>query len=357
MKKISFVLTALLTGLLMNMGFAMEKPVLLADQGSFMAGGKAVTAPGVYNSDVPRDFAGETLHGDAAYVFWQKPVEAHKNALVFLHGYGQSGKTWETTPDGRDGFQNIFLSQGWSTYVVDQPRRGKAGQSTVGTTLNAQPQDQLWYETFRIGRYPNIYDNAAVPRDAESLSQFFHQMTPDTGAIDNAVVTEAMIEVMKKAGNGILVTHSAGGAPGWLTAIKSSKVKAVISLEPGTFPFPEGEVPEVEKTTSPFPAAGMSVSMADFLKLTKIPIVVYFGDNIPSGDIPVSNWGQDNWRVRLNLALRWQDVMKKYGGDVNIVSLPDIGIKGNTHFLMSDLNNREVAAVISEWLHEKKLDI
>lgn len=357
MKKISFVLTALLTGLLMNMGFAMEKPVLLADQGSFMAGGRVVTASGIYNSDVPRDFAGETLHGDAAYVFWQKPVEAHKNALVFLHGYGQSGKTWETTPDGRDGFQNIFLSQGWSTYVVDQPRRGKAGQSTVGTTLNAQPQDQLWYETFRIGRYPNIYDNAAVPRDAESLSQFFHQMTPDTGAIDNAVVTEAMIEVMKKAGNGILVTHSAGGAPGWLTAIKSSKVKAVISLEPGTFPFPEGEVPEVEKTTSPFPAAGMSVSMADFLKLTKIPIVVYFGDNIPSGDIPVSNWGQDNWRVRLNLALRWQDVMKKYGGDVNIVSLPDIGIKGNTHFLMSDLNNREVAAVISEWLHEKKLDI
>lgn len=356
MKKISFVLTALLTGVLLNMSFAMENPILLADQGSFMAGGRVVTAPGVYNSDVPRDFAGETLHGDAAYVFWQKPVEAHKNALVFLHGYGQSGKTWETTPDGRDGFQNICLAQGWSTYVVDQPRRGKAGQSTVGTVLNAQPQDQLWYETFRIGRYPDVYDNATVPRDAESLSQFFHQMTPDTGAIDNNVVTEAMIEVMEKSGDGILITHSAGGAPGWLTAIKSSKVKAVVSLEPGTFPFPEGKVPKVEKTTSPFPSAGMSVPMADFLKLTTIPIVVYFGDNIPSGDIPVSNWGQDNWRVRLNLALKWQAVMKKYGGDVNVISLPDIGVKGNTHFLMADLNNREVAAVIFGWLHEKKLD-
>lgn len=356
MKKISSVLTALLIGLLMNMGFAMEKPVLLADQGSFMAGGRVVTASGVYNSNEPSDFAGETLHGDAAYVFWQQPVEAHKNALVFLHGYGQSGKTWETTPDGRDGFQNIFLAHGWSTYVVDQPRRGKASQSTVGIILNAQPQDQLWYETFRIGRYPDIYDNVAVPKDAESLSQFFHQMTPDTGAIDNTVVTEAMIEVMKKAGNGILVTHSAGGAPGWLTAIKSSNIKAVISLEPGTFPFPEGEVPETEKTTSPFPAAGMSVPMADFLKLTNIPIVVYFGDNIPSGDVPVSNWGQDNWRVRLNLALKWQAVMKKHGGDVSVISLPDIGVKGNTHFLMADLNNHEVADVISKWLHEKKLD-
>ena len=65
--------------------------------------------------------------------------------------------------------------------------------------------------------------------------------------------------------------------------------------------------------------------------------MVYFGDNIPSE--PTEHWGQDNWRVRLNLAKKWERVMKKYGGNVAVVCLPDIGVKGNTHFLMADLNN------------------
>ena len=95
--------------------------------------------------------------------------------------------------------------------------------------------------------------------------------------------------------------------------------------------------------------------MADFRKLTKIPIVIYFGDNIPTSDKPVENWGLDNWRTRLNLAKNWAQVMKKYGGDVEIVYLPDIGIFGNTHFLMADLNNLEVANAIENWLKSKNL--
>ena len=334
---------------------AMEHPVTIEDQGSFMAGGRTVTAAGTYDGAQPTDFAGHTLHGDHAYVFWQKPVKAKKYGMVFLHGYGQSAKTWETTPDGRDGFQNIFLLRGYATYLVDEPRRGKAGRSTVPANLTAQPDDQLWFNTFRIGEWPNYYDNAAVPKDEESLSQFFHQMTPDTGGFDPKVVADAMVAVMEKSGDCILVTHSAGGGPGWETAMRSKHVKGVISLEPGTFPFPEGEVPETEVTTSPFPAPGTPVPMEDFLKLTKVPIVVYFGDNIPTGDKPVKNWGQDNWRVRLNLARKWEQVMKKYGGDVTVVYLPDKGVKGNSHFLMADLNNKEVADQMEQWMKDKGL--
>lgn len=91
---------------------AFHNPVTLADQGSFTAGGTVVTAPGTLDNSKPLDPSGQTLHGDHAYVFYQKPVKAKKNVIVFLHGAGQSGKTWETTPDGRDGFQNIFLEKG-----------------------------------------------------------------------------------------------------------------------------------------------------------------------------------------------------------------------------------------------------
>ena len=125
------------------------KPVTIQTQGSFMAGGKVIQSAGVYDGSAPSNFAGETLHGDHAYVFYQIPVKAKKYSLVFLHGYGQSGKSWETTPDGRDGFQNIFLERGYKTYIVDQPRRGRAGQSTEPYTFAARPDDQLWYNTFR----------------------------------------------------------------------------------------------------------------------------------------------------------------------------------------------------------------
>lgn len=331
------------------------KPVTVVDQGSFMVGGTVITAPGVYKDNEPTDYAGKTMHGDAAYVAYQIPKKARHNGIVFLHGYGQSGKSWETTPDGRDGFQNIFLEKGWTVYIVDEPRRGRGGQSTVPVSLKAVPQDQLWFNNFRMGRNNTFYDNVTFPKSEEALHQFYKQMVPDTGAFNINVVTEAMDALFDRIGDGILVTHSAGGGPGWMTAIRNSRVKGVISLEPGTFPFPEKEAPAVEETTSPFPAVPMIVSDEEFEKITKIPVVVYFGDNIPSGGKPVENWGQDNWRVRKNMAERWAEVVNAHGGDVTVVSLPDKGIKGNTHFMMADLNNKDVADDMERWMKEKGL--
>lgn len=332
------------------------KPVTIIDQGSFMVGGKTMTAPGTYVDNEPINFAGETLHGDAAYVAYQVPKKHKHNGIVFLHGYGQSGKSWETTPDGRDGFQNIFLEKGWTTYIVDEPRRGRGGNSTVPANLTATPQDQLWFNNFRMGQNNTLYDNVTFPKGEEALEQFYKQMVPDTGRFDVDIVTDAMDALFDKIGDGVLVTHSAGGGPGWSTAIRNPHVKGVIALEPGTFPFPKAEAPAVEKTTSPFPAAPMIVSDEEFEKITKIPVVVYFGDNIPIGSIPVENWGQDNWRVRLNMANEWAKVVNAHGGDATIVVLPDVGIKGNTHFMMADTNNKEVADHMEQWIKAKGLN-
>ena len=239
-----YIETALAAALLLAAPAGAMQPVLLEDQGSFFAGGAVRTAEGVYRgNEDPRDLSGETLHGDHAYVFWQRPAHARSMALIFLHGAGQSGKTWETTPDGRDGFQNLFLEKGYATYVVDQPRRGRAGRSTVPETISAVPDDQLWYNNFRIGVWPETLPGAAVPDDEAWRDQFFRQMTPNTGAYDDGVISRAMAAVFERSGPGVLVTHSQGGGPGWYTAILSRDVKGVIALEPGTFLFPEGEVP------------------------------------------------------------------------------------------------------------------
>jgi hypothetical protein len=90
------------------------------------------------------------------------------------------------------------------------------------------------------------------------------------------------------------------------------------------------------------------------MKLTKIPIVIYYGDYIP--EKPLANPGQDMWRVRLEMARLWRDAVNRRGGDVNVVHLPEIGIHGNTHFPFSDVNNLEIADLLSKWLKEKGLD-
>src|ERR1700728_551410 len=90
-----------------------SEPLMIQEQGSFAVGGSVITAPGAFDpikqgayNPAGSDPAGQTLHGDHAYVFYQVPVHARKLPLVLWHGHGQSAKTWETTPDGREGFLN-----------------------------------------------------------------------------------------------------------------------------------------------------------------------------------------------------------------------------------------------------------
>jgi hypothetical protein len=141
---------------------------------------------------------------------------------------------------------------------------------------------------------------------------------------------------------------------GWRVAVKSSNVRAIVSYEPGSgFIFPEGEVPP------PMPSAGgtlqgFSVPLSEFMALTRIPITIFYGDNIPAQ--PMANPGQDGWRVRLAMARLWRDAVNSRGGDVTVVHLPEIGIRGNTHFPFSDLNNLQIADLMTQFLEKKLLD-
>jgi pimeloyl-ACP methyl ester carboxylesterase len=327
--------------------------LVLEEQGSFAIGGIVVTSPGTFDPRRPSS-DGTTLHGDHASVFYQVPANARRLPLVFLHGAGQSSKTWETTPDGREGFQTIFLRRRFPVYLLDQPRRGRAGRSTVSLNVAATPDDQVWYGMFRFGIWPDFFTGVQFSRDPEALNQFFRSMTPNTGPFDVEVISSAVAALFAKIGSGVLVTHSQGGGPGWFAAMKSPNVSAVVSYEPGSgFVFPEGELPApMPSLTGPLEAVG--VPLEQFEALTKIPIVLYFGDNIP--DEPSLNPGQDNWRVRLAMARLWRDSVNRHGGDVTVVHLPELGIRGNTHFPFSDTNNVEIANLLTSFLAEKRLD-
>ncbi|MGO4294822.1 alpha/beta hydrolase [Chitinophaga sp. RAB17] len=333
-----------------------KSPLVIASQGSFAVGGTTSTEPGAFDLSNALKPQGQTFHGDHAYAFYQIPVKARKYPMVFLHGAGQSKKTWESTPDGREGFQTIFLRRRFGVYLLDQPRRGDAGKSTVAATIAPTADEQFWFTQFRIGNYPAYFPGVQFPKDSASLEQFFRQMTPNTGSFDGGIISNAVSALFDKIGEGILVTHSQGGGPGWLTAIRNNKVKAIVAYEPYSgFLFPKGELPEPIKSAGLFgDLKGVEIPLADFLKLTQIPIVIYYGDNIAKE--PTNVWNKDHWRSGLEMAGIWAATINKHGGNATVVHLPEIGIKGNTHFPFSDLNNIQVADELSKWLKEKGLD-
>lgn len=335
-----FLLFVIVTALISSCSSVNEstdkEPLLIQEQGSFAVGGTVITNPGTFDpyNQTP---AGQTFHGDHAYIIYQIPVNARKYPLVMWHGIGQFTKTWETTPDGREGYQTIFLRRGFGVYLIDQPRRGNAGRSTTPASIEPTPDEQGWFGTFRIGIWPDYFEGVQFARDPETLNQYFRQMVPNIGPIDINLNVDAISALFTKIGPGILVSHSHSGGMGWLTAIENQNIKGIVSYEPGSgFVFPEGELPEpipmVDGILTP-----SAVPLQDFMKLTRIPIIIYYGDFIPES--PMDNPGQDGWRARLEMARLWRDAVNRHGGDVTVVHLPEIGIKGNTHFPFSDLNN------------------
>ena len=127
--------------------------LMIAQQGMFSSGG-IVTEPveGEYDPtsnwlDASR--AGNTAHVDHANVFYQIPVNDNGNPIVYLHGYGQSRMGWMTTPDGREGWSDLFLKKGYAAFLVDQPRRGEAGAASSMTTdgfLDTWAEDSKEYK-------------------------------------------------------------------------------------------------------------------------------------------------------------------------------------------------------------------
>lgn len=97
----------------------------------------------------------------------------------------------------------------------------------------------------------------------------------------------------------------------------------------------------------------MEIPAEQFETLTKIPIVIYFGDNIPEkhSDHPSS----DYWYATREMAFEFAKRINARGGHCTVVSLPEEGFKGNTHFIMSDTNNRSVAELVSRWLGKKRI--
>ena len=333
---------------------ASDDAIVIAQQGSFSVGGRTVVG------------AGQTFWVDQMYVQYQIPLNPRTYPLVLVHGGGGTGRVWESTPDGREGYQTIFLRRGYPVYIVDFPRRGRSGQPTFngpfgsldGTQVvpnrTGKIAVQFGWTRWRIGpTYPDVFAVQQFPADRASIDQFFQSLVPSVSD-DATIITDALVALLDKIGPAVLVTHSQSGRFGWLTAIRRPNVvKAAISYEPG-FVFPEGSVPEPIPRFEGTMPAGTPVPEGDFATLSTVPLQVVYGDNIPTS--PVPDLPADGRRAQVVASRLFEEAVNDRGGSVEILHLPDVGLYGNSHFMFADLNNVAVADQLSLFLSEKGLD-
>ena len=140
---------------------------------------------------------------------------------------------------------------------------------------------------------------------------------------------------------------------------KSDKIAAQIGWEPSAAPvFPQGELPPpIPRADGVLVPAGTEIPLAEFLKLTKHPILLIWGDYIPKQlDPAYAGTTQESRRIFLEQYKLFAQAANKHGGNVRNVVLPEIGISGNTHYAMSDTNITQVSRFISQWLKQERLD-
>jgi hypothetical protein len=310
-----------------------------------------------------------SLRCDHGYVEWQIPVKPRKVPLLMIHA--SSTRTWETTWHGEEGFRPIFLRRGWSVYQTDLPRTGRAGQGCAPTTYEPDVGfDQRGFTTWRLGIWiqgggdsvPEFYPGVQFPvDDPAALDEFMRIQYPEFNAPENEQVeTDALVVLLEEIGPSVLLTHSSTGIRGWITGTKSDKVAGIVSYEPGAYVYPEGEVPDsIPRADGMRVAAGRGIPLADFQKLTKFPIQIVWGDFIPR-ELDPRNVGPlltlDNRRIGVVRSQLFAEAINRHGGDAEVLILPDIGITGNTHFPMLDLNAVQIADLLSKWLREHGLD-
>ncbi len=307
-------------------------PLIIAKQGSFFVGGRDVRSETL--SSVPHHTATGTITVDQIYVRYQIPAGATHASITFIHGCCLTGKTWETTPDGRMGWDEYFVRSGYPTYVIDQAGRGRsaADPSSIGSVrLGQAPADRLpvvfsagheiAWDIFRFGpEYGQAFPGMQFP--LESQAEFWKQMVPDwSEALPSPNPTvSALSELAIRLGGTILVSHSQSGLYPFQTAdLSTAGIAGIIAIEPGACPE----------------------AAADMRPFTRMPILVLFGDYVATSK---------RWAPRLKACQAFVEAARRAGGKVELVQLPDIGITGNSHMLMQDKNSLSVADFLSGWI-------
>lgn len=342
----------------------------IAKQGYFFVGGHLFPT------------SGDQAMAGQMFVQFQVPAGAVKPyPVVMVHGGGQTGTNFLGTPDGRPGWNEWFLHQGYAVYIVDQPGRGRsayyaAAQGAAAPSL-ARGTEQRFTAPERYNLWPQAKLHTQWPGSGQAGDPIFEQFfaSQEASITDNVLMDEStrdgLVALLERIGPAVVLTHSRSGPFGWLVAdARPDLVRAILAVEPNGPPFfdvaPSAPAPtlvrrwgityaklnfdpKVEQPSSLAPSLDPKTDGPDMEPcwlpggakrtlpaLQHMPILVLASE-------ASYHARYDQCTVRF---------LQQMGAQPDFVRLPDIGIHGNGHMMMLEKNNDQVAKVLTDWLTE-----
>ncbi|KAE8146613.1 Alpha/Beta hydrolase protein [Aspergillus avenaceus] len=317
-------------------------PLTLEDAGSFFVGGREVKA--VANAgnrstpmdDYPRE---DWIYVDQMYVDYQIPMGgSDKLPYVLVHGCCLSGHVYQDTPDGRMGWAEYLVRKGHPVYNADQTARARSGfDPTVFNRVklgelhpSALPEmvsvgrERVW-DMFRIGyTYPEVFEGQQFP--VEAMDEFAKQVVPDL----NAMLAEPnpsyanLASLANRVHGAVLLGHSESAFFPFRAALGDpAAVKGIVAVE--------GQCPVL--------------SDEEISVLAKIPALFVYGDYLDRAKVSRGLWPES-----LRGCQVMADRLTAAGGRAYVAELPKEDIHGNSHVVMHDKNNLEVADLIIDWI-------
>ena len=318
----------------------MSIPLVLKARGSFFVGGQGVEQSFV---DLGSQRAADRVTIGQMYVEYMEPVGPAKAPIILIHGAGLTGAGFDTTPDGRIGWYEYFVRRSHPAYVVDQVGRGRSGfDQSVFNQVGAgeiDPASQpkitrmgdriVSWVNFRIGpEAGKPYPDTQYP--VEAIDALSRQGVPDLIASLPSPIPNyrALSTLSAKLHGAVLLGHSqAGDYPLETALLDPDAVRAMVLVEPGRC--------NVEIYTD-----------AQIAILARIPLLIVYGDHL---DTPTGVAGP-GWPDRFQGCGRLIDRVRRAGGWAEMLHPPTLGIHGNTHMMMQDRNNLQIADLILAWI-------
>ncbi len=345
----------------------------IASQGYLFAGGKYVDGPD-----------GKYMVGQA-YVEYQIPKNrTHPYPVVMIEGGGQSGSNFTGTPDGREGWAQYFLKQGYAVYVVDQPGRGRSALSPgYGETIQrpttwvqqqftAPEKSNLWPQA----KFHTQWPGTGLAGDP-AFDQFYAEQLQAVSSFprQQELNRDAGAALLDKIGPAILLTHSQSGAFGWpIGDARPNLVKAIVAVEPSGPPvhdavfkgapdwFQDGPM------SKPWGIAAVPLTYDGVSDASQLSFVPQEKTEMP--DL-MRCWRQKEPAHQLthlktipvvvisseaSYHASYDHCTAQYLAQAGVkntfIRLADRGIKGNGHMMMLEKNNLAIAAVIAGWLKD-----
>ena len=318
-------------------------PLVLKAQGSFFIGGERVEQTRTEVGDLGPE-GHITIH--QMYVRYMVPQDENgRLPVVMVHGATLTGKSWETTPDGRMGWDEYFVRRGHPVYAPDQVGRGRSGfnqavfNNVRAGSVPAASQapwlrfsDESVWPNFRFGpKTGEAYPDTQFPVSA--AGELAKQAVPDMsfGMPQPNPTLRALSDLATQLQGAVLMGHSQSGRfPLDAALLNPGAARGLVLVEPGACPA--------------------TYTAEQIATLATVPILIVFGDHrdTPTGLPTLPSW-QDRFEACQALIGR----LTAAGGRAEMFDPPARGIRGNSHMIMQDRNHLQIADVILQWIDER----